>query len=331
MAGRPVPQPIGNAPGGPADRHTLAASLLQARADVAVAEAECRRLRGRNALLNRRLAEVSALLAERDEGRRRVLQAQKLEAIGDLTGGIAHDINNLLTVVSGGLYLLPGAVDDPARRERLIRRMTGAVDRGAEVTQRLLAFARRQLLRPEPIDLAGRAERLRLLLGPLLGSSVALGLLWQDGLWPIRADPAALDLALLNVAENARDAMPLGGSFTLTAANRTLCDAAAREALLADGDYVEITCADTGTGMAPEVQARAFEPFFTTKPIGQGSGLGLPQVHGFASQSGGAARLPVSAQDLLSRPLDQAWGMVSQYARASRRPEARDLDGTERA
>ena len=273
------------------DRAVLAAALQQARGELAAVHAECRRLRGRNALLHRRLAEVSALLAEREEGRRRALHAQKMEAIGELTGGIAHDFNNLLTVVSGGLHLLPGAADDPVRRDRLIRRMEGAVDRGAEVTRRLLAFARRQLLQPERIDLAARAERLKLLLTQRLGEQVMFALRLQEGLWPVRADPAALELSLLNIAENAREAMPQGGTFLLRAANIALRDAAARAALLPDGDYVEIVCADTGPGMTPDVRLRAFEPFFTTKSVGQGTGLGLPQVHGFASQSGGTVRL----------------------------------------
>ena len=287
MASRPVLQTgdpgfVLEAPGG---------SLEQIRAELARLQAECTRLRCRNARLHRRLRQLTELLAEREDRRRRILQAQKMEAIGELTGGIAHDFNNLLTVVSGGLHLLPAAAGDPARQHRLIQRMEGAVDRGAEVTRRLLAFARRQLLRPEPIELPARAGALDLLLSQRLGERVQLALRLQDGLWPIRADPTALELALLNIADNARDAMPEGGRFTLCAANLTVPAEKAAEVGIPAGDYVEIACVDSGQGMKPEVLARAFDPFFTTKPVGQGSGLGLPQVQGFASQSGGAARL----------------------------------------
>ena len=160
--------------------------------------------------------------AAHEDARLRAAQAQKIEAIGELTGGIAHDFNNLLTVMSGGLYLLPRAASDPARCAQLIRRMEGAVGRGTAVTRCLLAFARRQLLRPERIDLAARADALRSLLTPMLGAEVALRLRFAADLWPIVADPAALDLSLLHIAENAREAMPHGGGFTLSAGNRHL-------------------------------------------------------------------------------------------------------------
>ncbi len=267
----------------------LAAALDRARCDLARARAECMALRRRNELLEREMARLAAEGATREKARLRAFQAQKIEAIGQLSGGIAHDFNNLLAVVSGGLYLLPGALSDPVRSLRLIRRMEGAVGRGAEVTRRLLAFARRQLLRPERIDLGARADALAALLAPALGPAIVLRLQLAGDLWPVVADPAALELSLLNLAENACDAMPRGGSFTLTAGNLPLDGAAAEPAGLAAGDYVEIRCADSGDGMRPEVLARVFEPFFTTKPVGRGRGLGLPQVHGFAAQSGGTA------------------------------------------
>ncbi len=264
--------------------------LVHPSAERAELLAECRRLRVKNDFLEGCCAQLQAALRAGEEARLLALQAQKLEAIGQLTGGIAHDVNNLLTVLRGGLHLLPGAVE-PARRERLIGRMEGAVSRGAEMTRRLLAFARRQLLQPEPIDLADRAEALATLLTGCLGPRIAVELRFAGDLWPIAADRAALLLSLQNIAENARAAMADGGRFLVTAANRPLFPQGAGKLGLAAGAYVEIACSDTGTGMTPEVLARAFEPFFTTRPVGQGSGLGLPQVHGFAAQSGGAARL----------------------------------------
>ena len=263
-------------------------------ADLAELRAECRRLRSRNDFLEGRCAQLQADLHAGEDARRRALQDQKLEAIGQLTGGIAHDVNNLLTVLRGGLHLLPGAAE-PARRDRLIRRMDGAVSRGAELTRRLLAFARRQLLQPEAIDLAERAEALRGLLAACLGPRIRVELQLARDLWPVAADRAALHLALLNIAENARAAMPQGGRFVVRAGNCPVPPQRAEKLGLAGGAYVEIACTDTGTGMTPDVLARAFEPFFTTRPVGQGSGLGLPQVHGFAAQSGGAARLASEA------------------------------------
>ena len=281
----------GAAPTTADDHARLVAALEQVRAELADALAQCVQLRDSNALLQCQIAQLAAELAEREDLRRRALQAQKMEAIGELTGGIAHDFNNLLTVVSGGLHLLPAAAADPERQQRLIRRMEGAVGRGAEVTRRLLAFARRQLLQPECIDLGSRAETLRVLLAHRLGERVTLHVRLADGLWPVRADPAALELSLLNIAENARDAIPAQGCFILAGANVTLGSEEAAAVGVAVGEYVEIACTDTGRGMPPEVLVRVFEPFFTTKPVGQGTGLGLPQVHGFASQSGGTARV----------------------------------------
>ena len=263
-------------------------------ADLAELRAECRRLRSRNDFLEGRCAQLQADLHAGEDARLRALQAQKLEAIGQLTGGIAHDVNNLLTVLRGGLHLLPGAAE-PARRDRLIRKMDGAVSRGAEMTRRLLAFARRQLLLPEAIDLAERAEALTALLAACLGPRITVELRLAPDLWPVAADRAALHLALLNIAENARAAMPQGGRFVVCAGNCPLAPQRAEKLGLPGGAYVEIACTDTGTGMTPDVAARAFEPFFTTRPVGQGAGLGLPQVHGFAAQSGGAARLESEA------------------------------------
>lgn len=287
---RPADAPQDIAVAGCAGEKDVMPALARLPADAAELRAECRRLRARNDFLEDRCARLQAELHAREDSRLRALQAQKLEAIGQLTGGIAHDFNNLLTVLRGGLHLLPGAVE-PARRERLIRRMDGAVNRGAEITRRLLAFARRQLLQPETIDLTARADALMALLSACLGPRIAVELRFAHDLWPVAADRAALHLTLLNIAENARAAMAHGGRFLVGAANCHLPPQRAERLGLAAGAYVEIACTDTGPGMTPDVLARAFEPFFTTRPVGQGSGLGLPQVHGFAAQSGGAARL----------------------------------------
>lgn len=291
---RPADAPQDIAVAGCAGEKDVMSALARLPADPAELRAECWRLRVRNDFLEERCARLQADLHARQDSRLRALQAQKLEAIGQLTGGIAHDFNNLLTVLRGGLHLLPGAVE-PAQRERLIRKMDGAVNRGAEITRRLLAFARRQLLQPETIDLADRAEALTTLLSACLGPRIAVELRFAQDLWPIAADRAALHLTLLNIAENARAAMAHGGRFLVCAANCHLPPQRAERLGLADGAYVEIACTDTGPGMTPDVLARAFEPFFTTRPVGQGSGLGLPQVHGFAAQSGGAARLESAA------------------------------------
>ncbi|MGA9867420.1 MAG: ATP-binding protein [Acetobacteraceae bacterium] len=221
-----------------------------------------------------------------------VFQSRKLEAIGQLTGGIAHDFNNLLTVITAGLQLLSRATD-AERRRNLTRRIEEAAWRGADLTRRLLAFARRQPLNPKALELATHIEGLRELLRHGLRSDISILTNIQDGLWPVSVDLAALELAVLNLAVNARDAMPNGGTMVLGARN------VGRDGIghldVAPDDYVELFVTDTGTGMTPDVVARVFEPFFTTKPQGQGTGLGLAQVYGFARQSGGTARVETQA------------------------------------
>ncbi|WP_256444274.1 MHYT domain-containing protein [Siccirubricoccus sp. G192] len=215
-------------------------------------------------------------------------RAQRLEAMGQLTGGVAHDFNNLLMVASGNLQLLTRRTSD----EVLLRFARGAMDatrRGADVTRRLLAFAREQPLDAVPIDLAVLLPDItENVLSRTLGGTVRVKTEVEPGLWPALADRGELQAALLNLAINARDAMPGGGELTISAGN------AGSDALpdgirgdLPPGDYVAVSVSDTGFGMAEEVAARAFEPFFTTKDIGRGSGLGLSQVYGFAQQSGG--------------------------------------------
>jgi PAS domain S-box-containing protein len=219
------------------------------------------------------------------EAEKHLRQAQKLDAVGQLTGGVAHDFNNLLMVISGGLSLLerPG---DAERRQRIIAQMRQATEQGASLSRQLLAFARRQPLKPEPIDLKRQIEAMREILDRTLRGDVQIKTEFPEDLWPIKADPTELELVILNLCVNARDAMPQGGIITISAHNAPRMI----EGELV-GDFVRVIVTDTGIGMSAEVLARIFEPFFTTKDIGKGSGLGLPQVYGFAQQSGGAVKV----------------------------------------
>ncbi|MBC7767941.1 MAG: PAS domain-containing protein [Phycisphaerales bacterium] len=205
-------------------------------------------------------------------------QAQKLEAVGQLTGGIAHDFNNLLMVIAGGLNMLDRS-GDQSRREMLMSRMRDAVDRGANLTRQLLAFSRRHQLNPEPIRISDYLSGLNDLLGRSLGVNVRVAIDTPTDVAPVFTDRNALQLAILNLAVNARDAMNDKGVVTIRARDGAPDDPAAA--------FVSISVIDSGAGMTPDVLARIFEPFFTTKEIGKGSGLGLAQVHGFAEQSGG--------------------------------------------
>ncbi len=208
-------------------------------------------------------------------------QAQKIEAIGQLTGGVAHDFNNLLMVISGGLEMLDRQTD-PAKRKRLMDGMRQAAERGSGLTRQLLAFSRRQDLKPQTVDLARQIGGMRELLDRSLRGDVLVNLEFSPDLWPVEVDASELELVVLNLAVNARDAMPKGGTIEIRGENVPLShqDGATK-------DFVRVSVSDNGTGMTREVQARVFEPFFTTKDIGKGSGLGLAQVHGFVQQSGG--------------------------------------------
>ena len=251
-------------------------------------------LRGTNALLQEQIREREAAVialrqetAERQRAEDMLRQAQKMEAIGHLTGGVAHDFNNLLTIVVANLELLDRRLSaEPALRKYVSRAMSGAT-RGAVMTQQLLAFARRQPLRPAVFDLGAQVNGLAVLLRGTLGSAIALELDLGEGLWLAEADPNQLESALLNLAINARDAMPRGGSLRVKAANVTLTADALTGSECEPGEYVCLSVADSGFGMSPEVLRSAFDPFFTTKPVGQGSGLGLSQVYGFIKQSQG--------------------------------------------
>jgi len=232
-------------------------------------------------------------IAERERAERQALQAQKMEAIGQLTGGVAHDFNNLLTVIFGNLDALRlRVVGRDAAAERLVEAALRGAERAAALTERLLAFARRQSLAPASVDVnrlvLGMSELMRQSLGADIGFETTLA----GGLWRALCDPHQLEVALLNVVINARDAMPQGGRLTVETANANLDEAyAARHDQVTPGQYVMVAITDTGAGMTREVAARAFEPFFTTKRVGHGTGLGLSMVYGFVKQSGGHVKI----------------------------------------
>ena len=213
-------------------------------------------------------------------------QSQKMEALGQLTGGIAHDFNNLLTVVVGGLDIITKRAEDP-KLKRYGENALAAAERGARLTGQLLAFSRVQRLEVRPTYVAPLIENMRPLLRNVLGPGVAKRFELDRAMMPVMADPTQLEVAVLNLAINARDAMPDGGVLTFSSRPVRVTGEPDLEA----GDYIELTITDTGVGMPPEVVERAFEPFFTTKEVGKGTGLGLSMVYGMARQSGGAARI----------------------------------------
>jgi PAS domain S-box-containing protein len=231
-------------------------------------------------------------MTERIAQEARLRHTQRLESIGRLTGGIAHDFNNLLGIVVGNLELLRAAVSpDPAASEHL-QEILEAAQRGGELISRLLAFARRQQLNPASADVNALVTSIAKLLARVLGASIRFELDLAPELWPARVDVAQLEAVITNLATNARDAMPTGGTLTLRTANdRREREATGESAEVAEGDYVRIEVSDTGTGIPPEIQARIFEPFFSTKAEGRGSGLGLSMVYGFIKQSGGHVSL----------------------------------------
>jgi signal transduction histidine kinase/CheY-like chemotaxis protein len=236
-------------------------------------------------------------IAEREKTEAALLQAQKLQAIGQLAGGVAHDFNNMLATILGSLELMESRLNagaagpDQAQRDhlqRLIERATDAVQRGAHLTARLLAFSRRQLLAVRPTDLNRLITDLISLASSTLGRRVRIHTDLAADLWPALADPSQVEAAILNLCLNARDAMPEGGQLTLSTGHETVLATTVNGP--APGEYVRITVGDTGSGMTPEVLARAFEPFFSTKGLA-GSGLGLSQVYGLAHQSNGTVRI----------------------------------------
>ncbi len=241
----------------------------------------------------RRLTVTARDVSDRLALEEQLRQAQKMEAVGQLTGGIAHDFNNLLQGITGSLdrvqyRLAEGRTQDV---DRFLKAAVESANRAAALTHRLLAFSRRQTLDPKALDanklIGGMEELIRRTIGP----NVSMEVVGAGGLWPIRVDPSQLENSLLNLSINARDAMPDGGKLTIETANKWLDERAARERELAPGQYVSLSVTDSGTGMSDEVRARAFDPFFTTKPMGQGTGLGLSMIYGFVRQSGGQVRI----------------------------------------
>ncbi len=216
-----------------------------------------------------------------------LVQARKMDAIGKLTGGIAHDFNNLLAAVLGGLGLIERRVELAGDEQKILDMTRRAAEQGSELVGRLLAFARRQQLEPSAIEIEGLSVSISDLLAHTLGGLVELEWTVGEGLWPAYADRSQLELALMNLIINARDAMPDGGTIAISAENRTVSDGDG----LAAGEYVLLTVADSGCGISPELLGQVMEPFFTTKDVGKGTGLGLSMVYGFARQSGGAFRL----------------------------------------
>ena len=247
-------------------------------------------LRELNETLELRVAEA---IAERQRTEEALRQAQKMEAVGQLTGGIAHDFNNLLTGIIGALDLLQTRLSQGRLSEidRYVAAAQGASKRAAALTHRLLAFSRRQTLDPKPTDVNRLVAGLEELIRRTVGPQITLEVVTAAGLWPALVDASQLESAVLNLCINARDAMPDGGRITIETANKWLDERAARERDLPAGQYLSLCVTDTGVGMPPDIIARAFDPFFTTKPTGQGTGLGLSMVYGFARQSGGQVRI----------------------------------------
>jgi len=243
--------------------------------------------------VGRDISEEIAAAAELHAAQEALRQSQKMEAVGQLTGGIAHDFNNLLAGIAGSLELLAKRLAQGRSDgvERYIHAAQSSTQRAAALTHRLLAFSRRQTLDPKPTDINRLMVDMCDLIRGSVGPSVHVDVIGANDLWLTKVDPSQLESALLNLAINARDAMPEGGRITVEAANRSLDARAAMERDIFPGDYISLCVSDTGTGMSAEVKSRAFDPFFTTKPLGQGTGLGLSMVHGFARQSGGQVRI----------------------------------------
>jgi PAS domain S-box-containing protein len=251
-------------------------------------------------------------MTERKAAEEVLHRGQKMEAMGQLTGGVAHDFNNLLTAVIGNLELLSERLPDAAQA-RLVSAALRAADRGAKLTQQLLAFARKQRLEPKPIDLNALILGVRDMLLSTVGATLRIETHLAADVWPAMADANQTELMLVNLAINARDAMPAGGTLIIRSAMLSVASGRRGPADLAPGDYVVLSVADTGTGMCEEVRVKAFEPFFTTKEVGMGSGLGLSQVYGIARQLGGGVEIDSSpgAGTLVRVYLPRAAGAVA--------------------
>lgn len=272
----------------------VTAVLLWPLLPKAIALPSPARLREANDALSARIAERDEALAalraeivEREKAEAALLQSRKMEAVGQLTGGIAHDFNNLLQVVSGSLDLMSRRIGHDPRLTKLMSSADGAVRRGKRLTSQLLAFSRLQRLELRVIDVPPLIDEMRDLLARSIDPSISLTVTSESHPYKVRADRVQLELALLNLTLNARDAMPEGGKLTIAVGNRRI----AGQDGIEDGDYLTVAVSDTGSGMSQETAQRVFEPFFTTKPVGAGSGLGLSMVFGMTRQSGGTVML----------------------------------------
>jgi PAS domain S-box-containing protein len=247
-------------------------------------------LRRLNETLEQRVAEGTAELMRTEDALR---QSQKMEAVGQLTGGLAHDFNNLLAGISGSLELMQARMQQGRFNdvERYMAAAQGAAKRAAALTHRLLAFSRRQTLDPKPTNVNRLVSDMQDMIQRTVGPGIPVEVVGAGDLWPVLVDASQLENSLLNLCLNSRDAMPDGGRITIETANKWLDERAARKHDIPEGQYLSLCVTDTGTGMPPEVIARVFEPFYTTKPIGEGTGLGLSMIYGFAKQSGGQVRI----------------------------------------
>lgn len=266
---------------------SLARSALRARRRQYEARARLLALRDLNDTLEKRVGDV---VAEREAAAAQLREAQKLETLGQLTGGVAHDVNNLLTPITGALDLLHRKyADADPRAARWIDGALQSAERARVLVSRLLGFARRQSLETRSVDVTALLDGVRDLIASSIGAGIELQIAPADGVPPVLADPNQLELALLNLSVNARDAMPMGGTLTIAAERVTV--GAGERAELGAGGYVRVSVIDTGTGMDAATLARAIEPFYSTKEVGKGTGLGLSMVHGLAAQLGGAFEL----------------------------------------
>jgi signal transduction histidine kinase/CheY-like chemotaxis protein len=286
----PVNTPVLGTDGGvSAVIHLVTDVTRRVRAEAALHRSEVA-LRTLNEELEQRVVDRTDELMRTEAALR---QAQKMEAVGQLTGGLAHDFNNLLAGISGALEQMNARISQGRIRdvEKYVVAAQGAARRAAALTHRLLAFSRQQTLAPKATNVNSLVGGMLDLIQRTVGPGIEVTHVGASGLWPALVDQSQLENALLNLCINARDAMPEGGRITIETANRWIDRQAARHGEAPEGQYLSLCVSDTGTGMTPDVIAKAFDPFFTTKPLGQGTGLGLSMIYGFARQSGGQVRI----------------------------------------